>query len=261
MSAVRYPTESQGLGQLMWLSIRHYGVSFVAAWWFILLAAIIQNAYRIVGWVHALSPRVFLMVFDVSVVVAFSCLVVALVATHRAWCGEPVRRSQTLALALKKMLGSWVVAFVYVLLFVVTAYWMNYLAPMQRTPIGQHGFFAQGGIILLALGIPLLLIYFSFLFVIPYWVSGEQGFFTSVARSAAFVWREKFKPALLMYVQIAIISYLIWPFSAHGAWLMHHYLKLVFDVVVCLLLFPVVLNFSLLVVNQARLLRATRLGA
>lgn len=228
-------------------SLFHYAKAFKSAFWYIVLAVLAHNSMIIQNYfpAHSIAYIVMLVIASLLSLYFWSS---ALYAAHCALKSEVVSLNTCLIQVLKRFLRIVLVALLYVLVFVLMIFWLQFLNHL----VGNlpQAAAIKWWINLFAVGLPLLVFMLLFLLAIPLIIVENLTFFRALGRSAKMVWLSVFKSTLVLYAGILVLFYIVLPGTQHVRWLQDHHLKVLFDLVIFLVFAPIVINYALLVLNN-----------
>ncbi|AAO90121.2 hypothetical protein [Coxiella burnetii] len=246
-----YPSQPQTLTYLISRSFKYYGRIFKAIFPLILLIAIVKNAPIYLGGVPAERWIRLIVLFVIALLIVYLWSV-ALYRAHSIFAAAPVRLKPAFRVVYSKL--SLIYAGFFILIIgICLLFFIGYLLSSLAARFFVHDPLVQALVLLLFAGLPITIFLVLFFPVWTLLVTKTLSVWRAFYQSAQWVGYRNWLRMFALYASYIFVFLFVSPATLHGKWLAQHYLSFVFDAIVLSIFTPLLINFTVLLVNDLHL--------
>lgn len=259
-SMIHLPSIPKTFSELLGFSIRQHFVVFRKMVWLIVFLVIVKDTYVYSG---GLPTNIYwLSLFGIVITLLVLYLASAMLyTTHCVLYNENIDWRSALSDMLSRM-GRVVLAFVFFALVPIVLYYIGYwisrwLMAGDADPSKYFGL-----IFVLLIGIPMMLIYLYYFFVLPLIIMENYAVREAFKQAPALIghdWRNLFRVFGVYACGIAIWL-LVSPDTLHGHLMATYKISALFDFIVFSVTIPILMNLIVLMCNDLKLRKTIREG-
>ena len=246
-----YPSRPKDVIDLLGDTFKRYGKVLKAILPLILLAAVVKDVYLYLGGM----PKNHIWHIVVVVVIALIEIYLwsaALYSANTILKGEPEKLSAVCKTIYNKSSSIYAGIFALVLVLCLI-FFVGYLISNVVILLLAKKAIVRGLSYLIFIGLPAMFALVLFFFTVPLLILEKMNVWPAFRESVRLVWYRYWLHAFIPYAAIVISMLIMSPATKHGAWLLSYHLNFIFDVIILALIAPLIINFTLLSLNDLRL--------
>lgn len=246
-----YPKKSVTLNNVLELSFQHYFPALKATALLMLLSALLKNLWVLFAGLIA-NHYVYLGLLSVVILLQVYLISLALFCAHQALSDDDYRVLECQKMLFSRLSSVFKTFFAFVLGACLLEFLAFFMGRGMILHLGESSNFVKLAA-LFVMGIPLSVYFTMFYFVVPLAVIDRLSWGQAFMRNIDLLGRYQWLRALLPYSVIILLLYGLSPDTWHGYWLRVHHLATLADALVIILLFPLIANLTLFLLNDLKL--------
>lgn len=239
---MQYPISPVSRERLFMLSLRGFWpalrAAFVSIVIFVALKSLFSYLPKLTPWLETILSIIFLLL-------AIFLYIFSLYCVDGEWRGNPLSLAEAWQRTLKNLLKVYLASFGIIAALLLIFFLVRWLT----FSVFHLGEATAGLVMLMFAGIPMISVLIYFYLMLPLLTVHEQSWPSAFYQSALFA-RENLVIMLVIYFEMVVMLIISSSYTGHGQWLLHHHLMEVCDLLVFSLIAPLLLNLTLLLLNN-----------